>query len=73
MASKLSTIKPTTKSGVIRSNMAEIEAAIGRGCTYEQIAQALTEDTGLEITPSLLAVNLLRERNRAKKNQEGQR
>lgn len=65
MGENLANLKPTRKSWVIRSNLADIEKAIRDGCSYEQIATALTADTGIEITPTLLAVYLQRERNKA--------
>lgn len=59
---KLAALKPKRKSAIVRLRMQAIENAIAAGCTHEQIATALTEETGVEISAATLSAYISKER-----------
>lgn len=59
---KLAALKPKRKSTIVRLRMQAIENAIAAGCSHEQIATALTEETGVEITAATLSAYISKER-----------
>ena len=66
----LATLAPTKKSAIVRSRFTEITEAYARGCSYEQIATTLTEETGVKISRQELAVYVDREKKKRNLNTE---
>lgn len=62
----LATLAPTKKAAIVRSRFTEICEAYARGCSYEQIAKALFEETGVSMSRRELSAYVDREKKKRK-------
>lgn len=62
----LTTLVPIKKSAIVRSRFTEICETYARGCTYEQIAKTLSEETGIQFSRQELRVYV--DRTKKKRN-----